>query len=94
MKTKPFKKRVWLNPVNSSDNGYVIWGKDGDGDYELQIADCSRIISLNVSYGAYCEGREKVKGLKNGLKKVQLLLDNLNGLKKVIQEDLKEAQND
>lgn len=64
MKSKAWKKRVWLNPSSSDDNGYVIYGQDEEGDPTLKIADCTRIVSLSLHCYTEKEKKQRIKKLK------------------------------
>lgn len=78
-KFKTWKKRDWLNPSNTSNNGYIITGQDADGDAELKIADCNRIIDLDLYYST-------PRGKKVVIRKLNILRDRINNLITVISE--------
>lgn len=82
------RKRVWLNPPSSDDNGYMIYGKEDVADYELKLADCHRVISFNFSYGEWESTPNKKRGIKRSIKKLDLMLKNLNELRAIMQKDL------
>lgn len=55
------KKRIWLNPVTSYDNGWMKYGvqQDDDGawDADLIIADCNKQVSFGI--GVYSKSDRK-----------------------------------
>ena len=83
--------RVWLNPEDSYDKGYIIHsvcvdeyeGKSFDAiDASLSIADCNRVINLDFS--VYSK-----KQLKERLDKVEMFITELY----LLQERIREAAN-
>jgi hypothetical protein len=73
-KTKPWKRRVWLNPNRSYDDGYIITSVDTEGDFNLKIADCNRIVDLNVYYSTKSEKKRRIR-------KMNVLIDELTNLR-------------
>lgn len=74
-------KRRWLNkPTHPEQNGYIIWHHKADSrtgwiDCSLRIADCSRIISLDLDlYTA----SDKI----NTLHKLDVLIEEISELRK------------
>lgn len=60
-------KRQWLNPSGSDATGYIYWGvrqEDFGGYYAMfKLADCSRIVSLDIYLGSKRERRVSLKKL-------------------------------
>lgn len=75
-----WKTRTWLNPVRSYDDGYMITGKEGrNGNFILQIADCGRIVTLDLYWDC-----KKVKNLR--MKKIDLMIRDLQHLRQKMEE--------
>ena len=61
---KAWKKRKWLNPSSHDDNGYIMYGQESDHDGFLKIADCHRVISMNLWFDTKAAKRQRIKKLK------------------------------
>lgn len=72
-------KRVWLNPVASSDNGWIKYGLDEDNDGVLTFADCGRVINYNVS--TYSK-----KECKRTINKINKMIHSLEEFKTIVEE--------
>ena len=69
-------KRHWLNPPSSSNTGYIISGIEKDGNYvygKLKIADCSKIIELDI----YVDDSKQRKEALKKISTIQNALDEL-----------------
>jgi hypothetical protein len=77
MKIKKWKKRTWLNPLASGDNGYLITGQETDEEGFLKLADCNRIISLNLWFDTKKDKAEVVKKLGILIDDITVLRDKL-----------------
>ncbi len=72
------KSKKWIDP---NTTGYIyteVGHEDGYKTAELKLADCSRIVSFDVYIGS---PRARYKTLK----KVQLIIDELNKFKEVLE---------
>ena len=73
-------KRSWLNPASSDSTGYVISGISKENNYSygrLKIADCSRIVSLDIDV-------DDSKQRKQTIKKISIIQNALIDLVKQI----------
>ena len=73
-------KRCWLNTANSDSTGYIISGLSKEGSYtyaRLKIADCSKIISLDIDV-------DDSKQRKQAIKKIGIIQNALTNLVKQI----------
>ena len=67
-------RRTWLNPVGSSNNGWMKYGiqkvEEGYHDYSLKIADCSRVVDFTFEFDTKTgrrEARKKLLIMENAL---------------------------
>ena len=76
-KIKKWKRRVWLNPLTSGDNGYIITGQETDEEAFLKIADCTRLIELNLWYNSKKEKKDVTKKLNILIKEITFLKERI-----------------
>lgn len=84
-------RRKWLNPPNSYNTGYIKYGVYPDNnemiysDIGLKLADCSRIIEFEFSFGTK-------KERKISMKKLAIFRESLEELEVWAQELCEEVE--
>lgn len=58
-------RRLWLNQANESDDGWMKWSFDEDGNgTELHIFDCTRKVSLAFSWWNEKQAKQRLRKMQ------------------------------